>query len=124
MNKADKFLIRHEIDDVLPLIIKLQNILDDDLRVSQVVANTRQIGLQLVETIGLPLDNVVSITAVDVLHGLWKLGPQDCSLVSCRDTYGLEDLLHQVRHLIAPEMDPDVVLGDDVRDGYANGYYL
>ena len=45
VNKADELLIWHEINDILPLIIKLKNILYHDLGVSEIVGYTWQIGL-------------------------------------------------------------------------------
>ena len=70
VNEADKLLIWHEIDDILPLIIKLKDVLKHDLRVSEVIAYAWQICLQLIEHIGLSLDDVIIVAAIDVPHGL------------------------------------------------------
>ena len=124
VNKADKLLIWHEINDILPLIIELKNILYHDLGVSKIVAYARQIGLQLVEHVGLPLDDVVRVAAVDVPHRLGQLRGKHSCLVPCGDAQVLEDLVHLLGHLVPSEVDPHVILGHDVRDRDSHGHHL
>lgn len=116
LQEADKLLIRHQVNDEFPFVVSLKCVLQDDFRISQIVANAGKVCLVLVEHIGLSLHNVILVTRVDVPHAFWHLCAEHTRLVPFRDMNCLEYVFNNVRGLVPSKLKPNVILAHKVAD--------